>query len=170
MLRYNGKGHSNLFSNDILVEVKPQYSQDAIDSIKGMSDDNLNDAVEKGLIPAYCAPSVTDKTFFNPANSALQNAVAFAPRKALYDSINGKIPELAINPGWLRNPARDRTEIDFALDVIKKTVENAKAKDTEALKALEGKAKDLEDLSAAIKSGVSTDNTVTSSSTGSATE
>lgn len=152
MKRYNGKGHTDPYATDILIDVKPQYSSDAIASIPGMSDDELSEAADNGDIPAYCAPAVTDKTFFNPANSALQNAAAFAPRKAIYDSINGKIPELAIIPGWLRNPARDRTEIDFALEVVKRTVENAKAKDKEALDALETKQQDLRDLSEAIKS------------------
>lgn len=152
MKRYNGEGHANPFSKDILVEVVPQYSADAIASIPGMSDEELAQAADNGDIPAYCAPTITDRTFFNPANSALQNALAFAPRRAIYDSVDGKVQELNINPGWLRNPARDRTEIDYALEVIKSSVERAKADDEAAIKELTDKQKDMENLASAIKS------------------
>ena len=153
MKRYNGQGHANPFAQDILVDVGPQYSADAIASIPGMTDDELSQAASNGDIPAYCAPSVTDRTFFNPANSALQNALAFAPRRAIYDSVDGKIQELNINLGWLRNPARDRTEIDYALEVVKSAVERAKANDEAAIKELTDKQKDMEELASAIKLG-----------------
>lgn len=149
MWRYHNNRSHKLFAKEVLCEVSDEFSANLIEGYRGLTDKEVCDAIQSSKLPAYLNPSVTDQSFWNPAAGEIANANAFSSRHALYDSVNGEVPDIAIIPGWLRSKARDITEIDSALAVIKESVEHSKSLDREKLDAIEKRAKDIQDVAKA---------------------
>lgn len=136
ILRYNAPSRLNAIQKKALVEVE------------------INDFDPFLGKPAYCAPSVVDSTYFKPGVPELMQAFG-SSRTPLYDSgPDGKIPDMDISPAYLRSPARDRTEIDFAVKVIQRSIDEAKAKDSSNLKDIEKSNKALESIKKVITESI----------------
>lgn len=134
--RYNGSSRLNAISKNALIEVE------------------ITDVDEFLGKPAYAAPSVVDTTYFKPGVPDLMQAFG-STRTPLYDSgPDGKIPDMDISPAYLRSPARDRTEIDFAVKVLHRSIDEAKEKDSANIKEIEKSNKALESIKEVITQSI----------------
>lgn len=150
MLRYNDSSHTgfNLYKSAIEEEKNFDFSS----LPKDVTDESRADFVNQGFAPAYCSPSIVDKTFFKPGLSELAQ-ITGSNRKPVYDSLpDGSMPDYGVNIGWVRSAARDRVDIDLALAVVKETIERSQLEDAEKLKAIKDSEKTLNKLSDAISS------------------
>lgn len=145
--RYNGSSRLSAIPKNALVDVE------------------ISEIDESLGVPAYAAPSVVDSTYFKPGVPDLLQAFG-TTRTPLYDSDpDGKIPDLEISPAYLRSPARDRTEIDFAVQVLKRSIDEAKEQDSANIKEIEKSNKALESIQKVITKSIkdSTDTSETKS-------
>lgn len=148
MKRYNSDNINELTLNRTAVEVQKSFDFSVLP--QDLCDESRGDLVSKGKVPAYCAPSVVDKTFFKPGLNALSQ-VSGESRKPIYDSLpDGSMPDYGVNVGWLRSAARDRVDIDLALAVVKETIERSQLEDKEKIEQLQKSEKQLNKLSEAI--------------------
>lgn len=146
--RYNGVKRGRVYRGACLVDVDgPDYDFSLVGEEDCLKPEN------SGKLPAYLMESVVDKTFYNPTMTPSTYMAQVGARNgvALYDTdASGKMPDVDINLGWLRSPARDRTELDLAAQVIKNAVEKAKAADKEQLEAMVKEQESLDKLSDAV--------------------
>lgn len=146
--RYNGAKRGRIYRGDCLVDVDgPDYDFSLVGEEDRFKPEN------EGKLPAYLIDSVVDKTFYNPTMTPSTYMAQVGARSgvALYDTdASGKMPDVDINLGWLRSPARDRTEIDLAVQYIKDAVERAKVADKEKLEQMVKEQESLDKLSDAV--------------------
>lgn len=134
--RYNASSRLNAIPQNALVDVE------------------LTDVDEFLGKPAYAAPSVVDSTYFKPGVPDILQAFG-STRTPLYDSgPDGKIPDMDISPAYLRSPARDRTEIDFAVKVLQRSIDEAKEQDSANIKEIEKSNKALESIQKVITQSI----------------
>lgn len=101
---------------------------------------------EQRLVPLYASRRVTDTTFFKPGLSDISQSLSgnWLPK---YDSdINGNMPDYGLNIAYVRSPARDRVDIDMALQVVKDSVEKAQLSDKDSLQKAENAKNALQAL------------------------
>lgn len=110
--------------------------------------------------PSVFPETLVDKTYFRPeAPYSMQiGSMPSAVRRPEYDYPDGEVVDSPVNMAWLRSPARDRVDIDLALQVVRASIESARQLDEkeieenkEKLEALE-KSSDI--LSKAVQSGI----------------
>lgn len=149
MHRYNGINRNSLVPSGCLIDVTydvPQYV---------LTDDIDKPEKEQRKAPLYAFHSIVDKTFFKPGLSSISQ-LSSAGRKPVYDSLSdGSMPDYGVNVAWVRSPARDRVDIDLALNLVKQSIENAQLEDAETIKQANQATKQLEKLGNMIKSSSS---------------
>lgn len=143
MKRYNADNRHDFAASDILKEVEyeePVYPLTSDESEKPKT------------APLYAFHSIVDKTFFKPGLSSISQ-VSGAGRKPVYDSLpDGSMPDYGVNIAWVRSVARDRVDIDLALEVVRETVKRADLEDKDALKQAAKAEEQLQKLGEMIKS------------------
>lgn len=139
MKRYNSDNRHSLGAVDVLVDVGTK------EVLYPCSDDETRSK------PLYAFHSIVDKTFFKPGLSSISQVFG-SNQSPVYDSKpNGEMPDYGVNIAWVRSKARDRVDIDLALEVVRETIERAKLEDAEQLKQAEKATKQLEKLGEIIK-------------------
>lgn len=140
MKRYNSKERHQLGAKDVLVDVG--YKE----KLYATTDD------ETKKKPLYAFHSTVDKTFFKPGLSSISQVFG-SNQQPVYDSRpDGSMPDYGVNIAWVRSKARDRVDIDLALEVVKETVERAQLEDAEAVKQAKKATEQLQKLGEVIKS------------------
>lgn len=115
--------------------------------------DNLVD-VEINDPQLYASPTQVDKTYFKPGVPDVLQSFG-STRVPLFDSdANGNIPPQAVSLAYIRSPARDRTEIDYALEVVRQAVEKAKKEDESNIKDIQKSEKALETVKKTISEAI----------------
>lgn len=148
MERYNSDNRHNFAAKDVLVSVDEQEPVFALTS---------DESEKPKTAPLYAFHSIVDKTFFKPGLSSISQ-VSGSGRKPVYDSLpDGSMPDYGVNIAWVRSKARDRVDIDLALEVVRETVERAKLDDADAIKQAQKAEQQLQKLGDVIKSSASVD-------------
>ena len=144
MIRYNdiNRNALDLASKIIEVQKKYNFSECPVD----VQDEKRIELINRSVLPAYCAPSKVDKTFFRPGLNDLAQ-IDSSLRKPIYDSSpDGSMPDYGVNIAYIRSVARDKVDIDMALDVVKRTIEASKLEDADKLAALKSSEENLNKL------------------------
>lgn len=140
MKRYNSKERHQLGAKNVLVDV------DTTEQVYPSTDDSTKKK------PLYAFHSIVDKTFFKPGLSSISQVFG-SNQQPIYDSRpDGSLPDYGVNIAWVRSKARDRVDIDLALEVVKETVERAQLEDAEAVKQAKKATEQLQKLGEVIKS------------------
>lgn len=138
MKRYDSISSRNAYPDNDLVDVS--------------SAEKFEESTNK---PLYANPSVVDDTYFKPGVPDCLQSFG-STRMPLFDSdSSGTIPDSAVSLAYIRSPARDRTEIDFALEVVKSAVEKAKKEDESNIKDIQKSEKALESIKKVITESIS---------------
>lgn len=155
--RYNGSNRRRVYPSANLIDVElPSLDPAVVDKAQHLKSDEILAPGE--YCPGYAVKSVCDKSYYNPA-SGMTSPIAAAPRVPLYDTQNGQKPNISLNLGWLRSKARDVVEVDNALKVLERVIEQEKTIDMNKVNELETKRADLDNLKTAISKGISSSDT-----------
>lgn len=143
MNRYNSDDRHDFAASDVLQDVEYEEPMYPLTSDK---------SANPKTAPLYAFHSIVDKTFFKPGLSSISQ-LSGAGRKPVYDSLpDGSMPDYGVNIAWVRSAARDRVDIDLALEVVRETVKRADLDDKDAIKQAEKAEQQLQKLGEVIKS------------------
>lgn len=109
-------------------------------------------AEQDGFVQSHFAESKVDKTYFRPDTGSVDVTAPVSPRQPVFDYVGSSPHDIGLNLGWLRSKARDRVEIDTALESVKGSIDAAKARDKANIEEIRKQEAQLNDLVSVIKS------------------